>query len=633
MKSRFSLGTFLGLSFFSAILIQVLGILLVLHLFSYQSHLSVALNISGRQRMLTQKLTKEIFIYVKNPTPEARERFLKSAELFNRSLYALRNGSEEMMLARLTDARAIRKWKECEEVWKKFYYHVQELARTTPGTPEFERHLTYIREHNLEVLQKAHAFVLALQSLSLRRIRYTEIFLGAFLLVAIIGASGSFLLVKRWFLGPFTRFVFGFEKMASGDLTVEFEEAPRIREIQILSLAARRLRTAFGEAFATIRAQTDLQKATSGIIQEAISRVAQETTRTDELATQVANISRSVQEALELTTHSARELSQAINEISENVTVAAQASEEARNKAEAADAAMKGLSERTREVDVVVQTIKEITEQTKLLALNATIEAARAGEAGKGFAVVANEVKELAKQTEEATERITRVMENIRSGAEETAEAVTEISSAVADLSDRAAAIASAVEEQTAVVNDLTHRIEDVSGEAIELSKVSDDLAHSGKALDRAVSQVQASLEALDDTVKSSHETIQLFRLGQKPAELFTLDEKTLPKVVLLGHRGWAARFIEAVLRGRAPAVERDARRCLLGRALSHPRFSPLFREIEEDHARLHSLVSEWERYLRENQPDPMERINWFKERLRPLLDRICGYVKTRVSA
>jgi len=55
------------------------------------------------------------------------------------------------------------------------------------------------------------------------------------------------------------------------------------------------------------------------------------------------------------------------------------------------------LSVSSSGIGSVLKTITTIAERTNLLALNATIEAARAGDAGKGFALVANEVKELAK--------------------------------------------------------------------------------------------------------------------------------------------------------------------------------------------------------------------------------------------
>lgn len=58
------------------------------------------------------------------------------------------------------------------------------------------------------------------------------------------------------------------------------------------------------------------------------------------------------------------------------------------------------------EISKVTEVVTEISEQTNLLALNATVKAARAGEAGEAFAVVANEIKDLATQTVQATSEI-----------------------------------------------------------------------------------------------------------------------------------------------------------------------------------------------------------------------------------
>lgn len=68
------------------------------------------------------------------------------------------------------------------------------------------------------------------------------------------------------------------------------------------------------------------------------------------------------------------------------------------------------LEETMRQMSVVVSAIDDIARQTKFLALNAAIEAARAGEAGAGFAVVANQVKQLATATRQATERVSNML-------------------------------------------------------------------------------------------------------------------------------------------------------------------------------------------------------------------------------
>ncbi|MGC9670368.1 methyl-accepting chemotaxis protein [Planosporangium sp. 12N6] len=82
------------------------------------------------------------------------------------------------------------------------------------------------------------------------------------------------------------------------------------------------------------------------------------------------------------------------------------------------------LSESSAQIEQIVQLINSVAAQTRLLALNATIEAARAGEAGRGFAIVANEVKQLADKTAGATDEISQKVAGIRNQTDEVVGAI-----------------------------------------------------------------------------------------------------------------------------------------------------------------------------------------------------------------
>ena len=154
---------------------------------------------------------------------------------------------------------------------------------------------------------------------------------------------------------------------------------------------------------------------------------------------------------------------------------------------------MRALAEQTKRIETLTNTVNEISDQTNLLALNAAIEAARAGEAGRGFAVVADEVRQLAARSAGAAQEINGIVTEIINGSESVQErlgkSVTAVQASgesrerVADVIhksrdsanqnfDQATSIASAAEEQSQVAHDMAEQVSSNSEDSDALASI-----------------------------------------------------------------------------------------------------------------------------------------------------------------
>lgn len=361
----------------------------------------------------------------------------------------------------------------------------------------------------LSEVDEAEAFV------SIRNNVFLTIILMVIIIV-LIALIGMF--IAKRMATPIVEIAEAAQKVAKGDLTITIKKTVN-DEVGDLQEAISHM----------IKNLSKMAKNISGIaLQQASTSedLAAITTQTSATVTEQQAISEQLATAMQ-------EMGATVNEVAQNTTTTSSAVDNIQNKVNESsnklDETYSSIMDMTEQIQhseqnvqkvrsdfdqvvKVLDVIKGIADQTNLLALNAAIEAARAGEQGRGFAVVADEVRQLAQRTQDSTKEIDNMINTIMVGAnssvdvmansvvqansvQEHAKEVIELNKTIAgdmhEISDLSAQIAIAAEEQSAVVDDILQNVETLNSGVTETNIATDTIAKSSVELARLAAELE----------------------------------------------------------------------------------------------------------------------------------------------
>lgn len=516
---------------------KIIGILLIFFLIptlmflftvfstNKQKNDSVVINLAGRQRMLTQKMSKESLTVIHQEMMNdnaAAQKTVQSLQntilVFDKTLKALLysgkaplslNLSGKMATLPKATGKVSTQLEKVLQLWTPFRSSIERLI-----AQKQEEDVEIVLKSNLPLLKAMNAAVLLLQKQAQDKVTALFIQQTASLIIGVIVVILFIYWIRKKIIIPIQNAKNFAAQIAAGNLT-ENLQCDQKDEVGNMVMALNHINENLHAIVSKLNSEvTHLSRSSESIentseqLKTGSENTVQKSNTVAAAAEQMSANMTAIASAMEEGTVNVKNISETVKEISQNIdhvttdmNKGKSISAEAMDKIRSASCQVNALGKSAEEIGVVIETIRSISDKTNLLALNATIEAARAGEAGKGFTVVANEIKTLSQQTAEATENIANQLNGVQQESHNTVVQIGEVS----DVMERVQEITTSIADAVGLQNDAVMEISDnVHQTATGLTEINENLTQSSEAVNQVTVEITHVNEEAGEVHRSS---------------------------------------------------------------------------------------------------------------------------------
>lgn len=528
-------------------LIIIVGSLLIANLVVEIKDAQPVVNLAGRQRMLTQKMTAEV-IGATEFSGEQGKKYLanlkNSENTFDRTMKGLMFGDEELELPPCDNEEILAQLEKTNKLWLKFKENVDLVIEEEGQFSTLVMDaVDYVQQNSPELLAEMNKAVNMFDNQQRSSLNSLIMYVTILIIFAVTVFVLVLILTQKSMVKPIQDIVEKINKLSTNDLSVEFE-SNRKDEIGEISKSMaefvvnlRSIINYLKESGLKVDNSSTGLSNVSNYLAENINGASEQITSVassmdqitnsintmastaEEMSINAANVSSGAEEMSETTSSVAsaiEEMTMSINDVSNNAKDTSEIANKASSMTSEATETMEVLGNSADEIGKVTEVIKRIAEQTNLLALNATIEAASAGEAGKGFAVVANEIKELANQSAQAAEDIAQKINGVQGNTSKAVKVIDDVSKIMETINESVTVITKAVEQQSDASSNIAQSISqaqeatrNIASNIAEVAQGANDLAQSTSEIAEGANNVNSNIGNVNSSTHEINEESQ----------------------------------------------------------------------------------------------------------------------------